>query len=103
MSDLFRILMSEANGRVSMSYNPGTTDSDSPGEEDWLSLVERIFDDPDAVGQGEYTAIYEFLLVPDICDDPDAIAGVLQEFSGWAQHMFEQMRKLGLGKPISST
>lgn len=85
-----------------MSYNPGTTDSDSSDEEDRLSLVERIFDDPDTVGQGEYTAIYEFLLAPDIRDDPDAIAGVLREFSGWAQHMLEQIRKLGLGKPNSS-
>ena len=76
-----------------MSYNPGTTDSDSldEEEEDRLSLVERVFGDPGTVGQGEYTAIYEFLLAPDIRDDPDAIAGVLQEFSGWAQYMLGRL------------
>ena len=70
-----------------MIYNPDMTDSDLLGEEDQNSLVERVFDDPDTVGQGEYTTIYEFLLAPDIRDDTEAIAGVLQEFSGWAQHM----------------
>ncbi|MCK4315912.1 MAG: hypothetical protein KAX24_09090 [Anaerolineae bacterium] len=79
-----------------MIYNPDMTDSDLLGEEDQNSLVESVFDNPDAVSQGEYTAIYEFLLNPDICDDPDAIAGVLQEFSGWAQHMLEKMRQLDL-------
>ncbi len=64
--------------------------------EDYVSLVEKIFYHPEEVSQGEYTAIYEFLLDPEIRDDPEIIAGVLDEFSGWAQYMREQMQKLGL-------
>ena len=64
--------------------------------DDQYSLMERIFDHPDRVSEGEYTAIYEFLLSPDIRDDPDAIAGVLTEFVGWAQYMLEQMQQSGL-------
>ncbi len=70
-------------------------DDDAPDEEE-SSLVERIFLDPDTVSQGEYWAVYEFLLDPDIKDDPEMIAGVLKEFSGWAQYMLGQMRELGL-------
>ena len=60
------------------------------------SLVEIIFDHPDNVSQGEYWAIYEFLLDPDIRDNPQMIAGVLREFAGWARHMLETMHKAGL-------
>ncbi len=67
-----------------------------PDENDLPSLVEQIFDDPDTVCEGEYITMYEFLLSPDIRDDPIAIAGVLREFSGWAQHMLRRMRRLGL-------
>jgi hypothetical protein len=63
-------------------------------EED--SFVAQIFYHPDTVSQGEYITIYEFLLDPEIRDDPEMIAGVLREFAGWAQHMLEQMRTLGL-------
>ena len=79
-----------------MSYNLGMTDSDRPNGEDHLSLVEGVLDNPDTVSQGEYTTVYEFLLNPDIRDDPDAIAGVLRAFSGWSQHMLERIRRLGL-------
>lgn len=65
------------------------------GDED-ESLVAKIFPHPDTVCEGEYITIYEFLLDPEIRDDPQMIAGVLTEFAGWAQHMLEQMRKLGL-------
>ena len=64
--------------------------------EEEQSLVEKIFPDPTDVSEGEYTAIYEFLLSPDICNDPEAIAGVLEEFSGWAEHMLKELQKLGL-------
>jgi hypothetical protein len=69
-------------------------------EEDRRSIVERVFDDPDTINEGEYTSIYEFLLSPDIKDDLVAIAGVLEEFSGWAQYMLERMRKLSLTDQI---
>ncbi len=60
------------------------------------SLVEAIFDRPDNVSQGEYWAIYEFLLDPDIRNDPHRIAGVLREFAGWGRHMLEMMHEAGL-------
>lgn len=60
------------------------------------SLVEKIFDNPDCICAGEYIAIYELLLSPSIRDDPGAIAGVLEEFSGWAEYMLERMGELGL-------
>jgi hypothetical protein len=64
------------------------------------SLVETIFDDPDHICTGEYMTIYEFLLGPSIRDDPDMIAGVLKEFSGWAEYMLERIGELGLlGNP----
>jgi hypothetical protein len=65
------------------------------GDED-ESFVAKIFPHPDNVCEGEYITIYEFLLDPEIRDDPQRIAGVLKEFAGWAQYMLEQMRKLGL-------
>lgn len=65
-------------------------------DEEHLSIVESIFPNPDTVCEGEYITMYEFLLNPDIRDDPEAIAGVLGEFSGWAQHMLQKMRTLGL-------
>jgi hypothetical protein len=68
-------------------------------EENQQSLAERLFPDPDAVSQGEYITVYEFLLNPDICNDPVAIAGCLEEFAGWAQYMLAQMRKQGLLEP----
>jgi hypothetical protein len=77
-----------------MICDSGTKNSAS--EEDYLSLVDKVFDNPKAISQGEYTAIYEFLLSPDIRDDPDAIIHVLEEFSGWAHYMLEQMRKLDI-------
>ena len=54
-------------------------------DEDQLSLVERVFPNLDKVSEGEYIALYEFLLNPDISNDPEMIASVLREFSGWAQ------------------
>ncbi len=71
-------------------------DNEPPDEADQPSLVERVFPHPDTVSEGEYITMYEFLLSPDIRDDPIAIAGVLREFSGWAQHMLRRMRRLGL-------
>ena len=70
--------------------------NDLPDEETQLSLVERVFDNPDIVSQGEYLAIYEFLQNPDISNDPEMIAGVLKEFSGWAKYMLRRMQELGL-------
>ncbi len=67
-----------------------------PPRDSHRSLVEKIFDHPDRVCEGEYITIYEFLLNPDICDDPEMIAGVLTEFSGWALYMLEKMKKAGL-------
>ena len=64
-------------------------------EED-QSLVERIFPDPENIPEGEYIAIYEFLLNPDIRNDPELIVGVLQEFSGWAEYMLKELQKRGL-------
>jgi hypothetical protein len=55
-------------------------------EQDHRSLVERVFDGPDAVCEGEYITIYDFLLDPDICNDPERIVGVLREFVGWATY-----------------
>jgi hypothetical protein len=60
------------------------------------SLVAKIFYHPKTVSEGEYITIYEFLMDPDIRNDPEMIAGALKEFAGWAEHMLEQMRKLGL-------
>jgi len=65
-------------------------------DEDQSSLVEKIFPNPDTVSQGEYITMYEFLLSPDISNDPEMIAGVLREFSGWAEHMLRRMQELGL-------
>ena len=67
-----------------------------PSLEEPHSLVEKIFDDPDRICESEYAAIYEFLLNPSICNDPEAIASVLGEFSGWADYMLKQMKKLDL-------
>jgi hypothetical protein len=64
--------------------------------DDQSSLVEKIFDNPDRICEGEYMTIYEFLLSPSIRDDPDVIAGVLEEFSGWARFMLNRMRESGL-------
>ncbi len=60
------------------------------------TLVQTLFPDPDSVSEGEYITIYEFLQNPDICNDPVMIAGCLEEFRGWAQHMLAQLRKQGL-------
>jgi hypothetical protein len=67
-----------------------------PDSADQLSLVERVFPNPDTVSQGEYITIYELLLSPDISNDPEMIAGVLREFSGWAAYMLRRMQELGL-------
>lgn len=58
-----------------------------------FSLVERVFDNPKIIGQGEYTTIYDFLLDLDERDDPEFMVVVLEEFSRWAQYMIEKMRK----------
>jgi hypothetical protein len=70
-----------------------------PVEEDRPSFIERVFPHPDTVCEGEYITIYEFLLNPDIRDDPQLIAGVLKEFSGWALSMLKEMQRLGLIDP----
>ena len=70
--------------------------NESPDEHSQLSLVERVFPNPDTVSQGEYFAIYEFLQNPDICNDPEMIAAILIEFSGWAEYMLRRMHELGL-------
>jgi hypothetical protein len=80
-----------------MAYK--VTDTNLPLEEDHPSLVEKVFPHPDTVCEGEYITIYEFLLNPDIRDDPQLIAGVLKEFSGWALSMLEEMQRLGLIDP----
>ena len=67
-------------------------------EQNQKSLVETLFWDPEAVSEGEYWAIYEFLQDPNICDDPVAIAGSLQEFAEWTQFMLEQIKKRGFGE-----
>ena len=67
-----------------------------PNENSHLSLVERVFPHPDQVSEGEYIALYEFLLNPDISNDPEMIAGVLREFSGWAEYPLQRMRETGL-------
>jgi hypothetical protein len=72
------------------------TNADSRDEEEQPSLVERLFDHPSNISQGEYTAIYELLMDPDVCNDPQLIAGILEEFSGWAQYMLEKMHKADL-------
>ncbi len=69
-------------------------------EQDHRSLVERVFDDPDAVCQGEYITIYDFLLAPDICNDSERITGVLREFAGWATYMLQRMQRLNLVKQM---
>ncbi len=63
-------------------------------EQDYYSLVERIFDDPDVICEGEYITLYNFLLDPNICNDPDLIAGVLGEFVGWATYMLQRMQRI---------
>lgn len=63
-------------------------------EQDHRSLVERVFDDPDVICEGEYITIYDFLLDPGICNDPERIAGVLREFAGWATYMLQRMQRL---------
>lgn len=70
-----------------------TANSNPGSESDRRSLVESVFHDSEDVSQGEYTVIYEFLLNPDIRDDPDVIIGILEEFAGWANYMLEQMQK----------
>ena len=65
----------------------------SANEEKDTSLVEKVFHNPRNICQGEYTTIYAFLLSPDICNDPEMIIGVLEEFAGWAQHMLERIQK----------
>lgn len=65
-------------------------------DEDQLSIVERVFPNPDTVCEGEYITIYEFLLSPDISNDPEMIASVLREFSGWAQFLLQRMQESGL-------
>lgn len=76
-----------------MIHNLKRAVSNPGSESEHCSLVEKVFCDPRSVSQGEYTTIYEFLLSPDICDDPDVIMGVLGEFAGWANYMIEQMQK----------
>ena len=76
-----------------MIYDLKIADLSLDSESDCRSLVERVFHDPENVSQGEYTTIYEFLLNPDISDDPDVIVGVLEGFAGWANLMIEQMQK----------
>ncbi len=65
-------------------------------KQDRCSLVERIFDGPDVVCEGEYITLYDFLLDPNICNDPDRIAGVLREFAGWTRYMLQRMQGLNL-------
>jgi hypothetical protein len=76
------------------SYEP--TSDEQPDGEAQSSLVERIFPNPDSVSEGEYLAIYDFLQSPDINNDSEMIAGVLREFSGWAQYLLKRMRESGL-------
>ena len=64
-------------------------------EEHQLSLVERLFDNPDNISQGEYTAIYDILLNEEVRNDPVLIVACLEEFSGWAQYMLEIMKRHG--------
>jgi len=71
-------------------------DDEPPDDRGQLSLVERIFPNPDKTSEGEYIAMYEFLQNPDISNDPGMIAGVLREFSGWAGYMLQRMQELGL-------
>ncbi len=70
------------------------------GNFDWTaepcSLVERLFPHPDNVSQGEYHAIYDLLLNMDERDNPQALAGVLREFAGWAMYMLKQLKSAGL-------
>ena len=85
-----------AGKRKKMANGHKLIDDKPPDDADQLSLVEKIFSHPDTVSQGEYLAIYEFLQGLDIDNDPEMIAAVLREFSGWAQYMLRQMQELGL-------
>lgn len=60
------------------------------------SLVERIFDHPDNICQGEYYVIHDFLLNLEDRDEPEAIACALEEFAGWAVYMLKKMHQAGL-------
>jgi hypothetical protein len=73
-----------------------STNSNNLNEEHHPSLVERLFDNPDNISQGEYTAIYDILLNEDVRNDPVLIVACLEEFSGWARYMLEIVRKHGL-------
>jgi hypothetical protein len=79
-----------------MTDEKNTAKSNLFTDQDHRSLVERIFDDPDVVCEGEYITLYDFLLAPDICNDPEHIAAVLREFAGWATYMLERMQGLNL-------
>jgi len=62
-----------------------------------MSIVEKVFPNPEQVSGGEYWAIYDFLMSPDIENDPELILGCLEEFSGLATYLQDLMRKAGYG------
>lgn len=65
--------------------------------DDTVSIVEKVFPNPKHVSEGEYWAMYNFFTSPDIENDPELIMGCLEEFSGWATHLQDLMRKAGYG------
>lgn len=65
--------------------------------DDNLTIVEKVFPDPDQVSEGEYWALYEFFTTSDIENDPEMILGCLEEFSGWAIYLRDLMKKAGYG------
>ena len=80
-----------------------STNSNNPNEKYQPSLVERLFDNPDNISQGEYTAIYDILLNEDVRNNPVLIIACLEEFSGWAQYMLEIVKTFRAPEPISSS
>jgi hypothetical protein len=58
---------------------------------------DKIFPDPDHVGQSEYLAIYE--VVEGFRDDPEMVRGILEEFRGWAEDLLGKSADWSREKP----
>jgi hypothetical protein len=80
-----------------------STNSNNLNEEHQPSLVERLFDDPRDISQGEYTAIYDILLNEGVRNNPVLIVACLEEFSGWAQYMLEIVKTFRAPEPTNSS
>jgi len=60
-------------------------------DETWF---DRVFTDPDRVGQSEYLAIYDVAQV--FSDDPEMVAGILDEFRAWSSTLLSRMQDQGV-------